>query len=62
LIPINKELSKKTRELFVSSSDNEKYKETIDFLEREIGKLRQESASKDNENFKLRMAFDKEKK
>lgn len=32
LVPVNKELAKKMRELFVASSDVEKLKETVDHL------------------------------
>jgi hypothetical protein len=34
LVPINKELAKKTRELFVASSDLESFKEKFGAMER----------------------------
>ena len=57
MVPINKELAKKSRELFVACSDIENFKEKVETLEKEGNKLRSELAFKDNEMVKQRVIF-----
>jgi chromosome segregation ATPase len=60
LVPINKELSKKTRELFVATSDIEKLKEEAEQAERNVTRLRQEVAGRETDIFKQKISFEKD--
>jgi hypothetical protein len=59
-VPINKELAKKSRELFVASSDIETFKEKLETVEKEASKLRGEVAFRDSEMIKQKIAFQRD--
>ena len=60
MVPINKELAKKSRELFVACSDVENLKEKVETLEKEVNKLRSEVAFRDNELVKQKVIFERD--
>lgn len=60
MVPINKELSKKTRELFVAVADIEKLKDEVEKNEKDCTRLRQEVAGRENDIFKQKMAFERD--